>query len=214
MLENTLGRLQSFNASKQVSKTLASVHNTISTALEYGATVIQISSLIALAGLLNWCPRCGEWQGAGSEGIGPNVPNPTAPPIPKRLLRAISSPLAGEPTSQQSTPKRDGSRLTPNSDILESFGTTPDGKDAKFRHNPLSNAHGRKVETYYDGSPRPDSDPHGHDVHFIRGDGEEFHMYDRARDGTPIHETNTSVLYQSADNTYQWEPKNQPKRNV
>lgn len=185
---------------------LGKIKGCVDDMLEQGADFARLSSLIALAGLLSWCPRCGEWQGEGSEGIGPNIPSPQAPPMPKRLLRSLAGPLLDEPTPTSELPPRDGNKLTPNSGILESLGEH-DGQDAKFRHRPPSTAHGRIVDTLYGGSPRPDSYPHGHEVTFVRGDAEEILVYDRLKDGTIVHETDTDVVYLSDSNAYEWKPK-------
>ena len=170
--------------------------------VEYGATFGKLASLIALGGLLYWCPRCGQWMGEGSEGQGPAAPA-QAPPVPQRLLRAISSPLVDQPTPTADLPARDGGKLTPNSGVLETHGMFKD-TDSKIRHRPPSYAHGRRVENLYDGSPRPDSYPHGHEITYVRGDGERLPIYDRLRDGTVVYDNGMSVVYKMEDNVYEW----------
>lgn len=197
----------------QYARFLSTVRREASTMLEYGATLGAVSSLIALAGLVYWCPRCGEWMGEGSEGSGSGVPNPAAPKVPARLLRAVSSPMQSTPTPLHELPSRDGARLTSTSGVLETQGMR-DGSPAKIRHNPPSDAHGRKVDTYTGGSPNPDSRPHAHLAQFVRGDGEVLDLYEREVNGNIVHDTGVSVTYQAQDNSYVWRPKGQRSNEV
>lgn len=178
------------------------VRRKVASAIEEGASRGVIVSLIALAGVLNFCPRCGEWQGPGSEGRGPAVPNPKAEPPPAKLLKAIISPDTDRSGNDQ--PRREN-KLTQGG-ILESTGEHK-GESAKKRHDPPSSAHGRKVDTYYGGQPKPDDNPKGHDATFIRGDGEQISLYDRAKDGETVYESGVEVNLDREKGAYIWTPK-------
>jgi hypothetical protein len=179
----------------------------IDEALEYGRTLSSLSALIALAGLVYWCPRCGQWMGEGSEGTGPAAPNAQASLPPRRLLRAVSEPIADRVPPTQNTVRRHGNRLTEGG-ILKQPGSSS-GEPAKFSYDPPSSTHGRVVDGYYGGAPKPDSRPHGHDVQFIRGDGEQTHIYHRLKDGTIEFESGVDVVYRREDNSYEWTPREQ-----
>lgn len=181
----------------------------IGSALEYGRAIGALSSLVALAGLLYWCPRCGQWMGEGSEGQGSGAPAPQAPPPPRRLIRALSEPVTSEPISRSENPRRHQNRLTEEG-VLK-HPTRFKGVAARESYGPPSQAHGRTVDTYYGGSPKSDSRPHGHDKQFIRGDGEQIPIYDRAKDGTIVYESGTEVVYNRDDRVYEWEPKTEDK---
>lgn len=184
---------------------LGRVRHEVSTVIAYGETTARLSSLIAIAGLLYWCPRCGQWMGEGSEGRGDARPS-QAPPPPPRLVKAVSTPLTGQPTPAEQMPNRDGNNLTPKSGILECWGVTYNDQDAKVRHQPPSDAHGRKVEQYYGGYPEPDSYPHGHEASYVRGDAERIPLYDRLKDDTVVFESGTAVKFNDATNEYVWQP--------
>lgn len=178
--------------------------------LELGISLASVSALIALAGLYSWCPRCGEWQGDGSEGRGPGVPNPKAPPVPRRLLRAIGLPLTGGPTDVTAMPDRSGNQFEKNERGEWQFARIDEAQGAKEVYGRQSNAHGRRVDAYYDGEPKPDDDPHGHNATFMRGDGKEFQIYNRLKDGTTVHETGVYVNYDGASGAYVWTLKRDP----
>jgi hypothetical protein len=184
---------------------LTNVRNEINTALDYSRTIGSFSSLIALAGLLYWCPRCGQWMGEGSEGKGPNIPSPEAKPQPRRLLRAVGRPLLGGPTPVSEMPRQHQNRLTREGVLKQP--TKFKGVAARVSYDPPSSAHGRVADTYYGGRPKADSRPHGHHVEFIRGDEERTPIYDRLKDGTPVFDSGTDVTYIREDNTYEWRPK-------
>lgn len=192
--------------STQQPSLLENIRNEVATAIEYGRVMTGLASLIAVAGILYWCPRCGQWMGAGSEGVGPGAPKPEMPPPPRRLLKALGVLLQGEPTPVRDLPKRDGNKLTPRSGVLENEQARFGDKPAKHRYNPPSDAHGRKVDTYYDGSPNPDSRPHAHLAEFIRGDEDQTLLYDRNRDGTVVYDNGVDVVM-GQDGVYQWMPR-------
>jgi hypothetical protein len=185
---------------------LEAVRYEIGSALQAGATLAKVSSLIAIAGLLNWCPRCGEWQGSGSEGKGPSAPNPNATPPPARLIRSVSESLRNEPTSTKDMPDRRSSSLTANSRILEKYGVH-EGRPAKLRYGPQAQGHGRRVDAYTGGYPKPDSRPHAHDADFVRGDGHEIPIFERTVDGTILYESGVSVKFDTDTSVYIWRPQ-------
>jgi len=156
---------------------------------------------------MNYCPRCGEWQGAGSEGKGPKAPTYDIPPPPARLIKAISTPITSSP-DLNNTMDRNSAKLTSNSGILKTPGEM-DGKPATLRHQPPSNAHGRKIDTYYDGTPDPISRPHAHFSEFVRGDGEKVPLYDRPVSSEPRFDSEVNVTYEETEGGYTWKPKPQ-----
>lgn len=201
------GRQQRENANGLFASLLRTVREKIfvQTGLEYSLSVAP--TLLALASLLNYCPRCGEWQGSGSEGAGAAAPpSRQLPPPPPRLIRAISASIQAEPVNPNVN--RDASNLTPNSGILEAPGERHDSP-AKLRHQPPSVAHGRRIDAYYDGSPNPDSRPHAHESDFVRGDGEVVPIYERARDGEVVFDSGVAVAFQEETGAYVWTPKPQ-----
>lgn len=178
----------------------ASYREQLKSTAEVAFSIQLAASALALAAIYNWCPRCGEWQGEGSEGKGPGVPSPKAPPIPDVVLRAVSIPLSD--TSEKSTRPNRENKLT-RAGILESENTFR-GSPAKERYRQQSTAHGRKKDTYYDGSPNPDSDPHAHYSEFVRGDNETIEIYDRDVERRVHYDSKVAVRFDSNDNTYTW----------
>ncbi len=184
---------------------LTNVRIGIGNILRPGREAMSLTALIAVAGILYWCPRCGQWMGEGSEGVGDGVPKPSLPPPPPRLLKAISTPMTHEPTPQTELRKRDENKLSLGG-ILENAIAKFGLKSAKIRYTPPSIAHGRRVDSYYDGQPRNDSRPHAHIVDFIRGDGKHIPIYSRKRSGEVVHESGTDVIL-DANNVYHWIPR-------
>lgn len=178
----------------------------ISSAIEHGATVVGFAALIAMAGVMYWCPRCGQWMGAGSEGRGDGAPVPDVPPPPQRLIRALSTPLQGSPVPPIELPSRISGRLTPNSGVLENSSAEYEGEPAKDRYRAPSRAHGRRVDTYTEGETRPDDNPHAHRVRFQRGDGEELLIAHHDRDGNMVYDSGVMVKM-ADDNVYEWTSK-------
>lgn len=173
--------------------------------LEVGVGVMSFSALIALIGLSSYCPRCGEWQGSGSEGKGPAAPKAKAPLPPKRLIKAMSEPMRPKTGQDASSGDRGSSKLT-RGGILESSGSDI-SEPSKTRHQPQSQAHGRKTDTFSGGNPKPDSAPHAHSSDFIRGDGEVIPLYERQKDGQVVHESGVDVVIREGSGSYVWTPK-------
>jgi hypothetical protein len=193
--------------SQRLRDRLSAVREQTIATLEVGRAVAVTAQVFALVSLFNWCPRCGQWMGAGSEGVGPGALKPEVPPPPARLLKAIGVEIRGEPTSTESLPKRHGNKLTSDKGILERLGKTEDHRPAKHRYGPTADSHGRKVDTFYDGFPEPDSRPHAHLSEFARGDNERIPLYHRPVNGPPIYDNGVLVVHRAEDNVYVWVPK-------
>lgn len=190
--------------------------------LEVGYGVASVAALISLVGMAYWCPRCGQWMGPGSEGTGPNVPNPEAPPIPDRLIKALSTP-ATKPTHtfDKPHPSEPNNKLRNDPEYRGQLHSLPPWKDhngesAKEQYRPPSPAHGRRRDTYWGGDPEPDSGKHAHLTEFIRGDGQvigaggegdtEKRLYERPREGPLVIDTGVYVERNPETGVYVWRP--------
>ena len=177
-----------------------------------GVGIATFSSLIAIAGLLSWRPRCGEWQGDGTEGDGPSAPNRDVPPVPPRIMKAISEPVRYDtiPVDPVRT-WRHNNKLTQDSGLLESHGMF-EGTHAKRRTSPSTDTHGRKTDIYHGGYPKPDSRPHAHDILYVRGDGDETLIFDRERDKTVTYDSEIELKFDAETRIYTWTPQGREER--
>lgn len=154
-------------------RAITRMRNEIDTVREYGMVIGNLSSLVALGGLAYWCQRCGMWMGGGDPPTGPSA---DAPPIPQRLIKAISGELRDEPGPRHALPPEQHA-LEPRKGGRHHV-LTDTTSNAKTVYSPPSTAdHGRhrRIDTYHDGEVEgqvvPDGEGHGHQVNFIESDG-------------------------------------------